>query len=413
MTATRPSTADPTRVAKGIPRLRPASFALLSYGFRPFFLGAAIWACVAMICWIGLLSGALHFAAGYGAVAWHAHEFLFGYVSAVMTGFLLTAIPNWTGRMPLQGGPLLGLVTLWLAGRIAMLMTDVIGIVPGAFVDVAYLFVLTATIVREILAGKNWRNLKVVGLVGLVATANVVFHAEVILAGAPDYGMRLGIAGIVALIMLVGGRVTPSFTNNWLARQGAAARPAPLSRFDFASIGVTALALLLWIAAPTWQGTGAALVVAALLQTIRLSRWAGLHTWREPIVLILHIGYAFVPLGALVLAVSIFWPELLPATGALHAWTTGAMGVMTLAIMTRATRGHSGYSIESTPMTSAIYAAIVIAAIARVAAPFAPSYMTELLYVSAAGWIAAFGLFVLSYGPMLVKARRQSHEYGC
>jgi len=413
MTNTTSSATDSSRIAKGIPRLRPASLPLLSYGFRPFFLGAAVWACVAMIGWIGLLSGVWRFATGYGAVAWHAHELLFGYVSAVMTGFLLTAIPNWTERMPLKGGPLLGLVTLWMAGRVAMLMTDVIGTVPAAIVDAVYLFVLTAAIVREILAGKNWRNLKVVVLVGLVALANALFHSEVILTGAPDYGVRLGIAGIVALIMLIGGRVTPSFTHNWLARRAVTQRPASLGRFDFMSISVTALALVLWIVAPEWRGTGAALLVAAILQAIRLSRWAGLHTWREPIVLILHVGYAFVPLGALALAVSILWPEFLPATGALHAWTTGAMGVMTLAIMTRATRGHTGYAIESTPLTSAIYAAIVVAAIARVSVPFVPAYITELLYMAAAGWIAAFGLFVLGYGPMLVKARRQTHAYGC
>lgn len=404
---TQNSVADPVRITGGIPRLGPCPIPLLSYGFRPFFLGAAIWACLAMIGWIGLLTGRLTFASSYGTIAWHAHELLFGYVSAVMTGFLLTAIPNWTGRLPLQGRPLLLLVMFWAAGRAGMLLTDVVGNVPAAMVDSAYLIAVTVIAAREVLAGKNRHNLKVVGLIGLVAAANVLFHAEVVLNTFPDYGIRLGIAGIIVLITLVGGRVTPSFTHNWLARRGDLHLPTPLGRFDFVSIGVMAFALVLWVVAPAWLGTGAALLVAAVLQAIRLSRWAGVWTWREPIVLILHIGYAFVPLGALALAISIVWPDLLPQTGALHAWTTGAMGIMTLAIMTRAARGHTGHDIMSTPATNLIYAAIIVAAVTRVVAPVSPGLTTELLYLSAAAWILSFVAFLVAYGPMLWSATRR------
>jgi len=164
----------------GIPRLRPESIALLSYGFRPFFLGAALWACIAMVLWIGLLSGFWTFAIGYGAIAWHAHEFLFGYIAAVMTGFLLTAIPNWTGRLPLQGIPLLALFLLWLAGRVAMLTTDWIGTSAAAIIDCAYLITVTAVITREIVAGSNWRNLRVAVLVVLTAIAGGAIRALVV-----------------------------------------------------------------------------------------------------------------------------------------------------------------------------------------------------------------------------------------
>jgi uncharacterized protein involved in response to NO len=391
----------------GIPRLKPQSIALLSYGFRPFFLGAGLWAVIAMALWLGLLSGAFTFADDYGAIAWHAHEFLFGYVSAVMTGFLLTAIPNWTGRFPLQGGPLAALFSLWLAGRIAMLATDRIGVAAAAAIDGVYLVTLTAVIFREIVAGRNWRNLRVTMLVGVVALANIVFQLEVVLRGAPDYGIRIGVAGIVALIMVVGGRITPSFTNNWLARQSSDARPAPLGRFDIAAIIVAATALIAWIAAPAWRGTGILLILAAFVQAARLGRWAGGSTWREPILLILHLGYAFVPLGALILGVSIFRPDLIPASGALHAWTTGAMGVMTLAVMTRATLGHTGRDVVTTKATLAIYGAILAAALARVAAPLLPAadYYPALV-VAAACWFAAFGGFVAVYGPMLVAPRK-------
>ena len=390
----------------GIPRLKPCSIALLSYGFRPFFLGAGTWACVAMLLWVGLLSGNWSFAKGYGAVAWHSHELLFGYVPAVVTGFLLTAIPNWTGRMPLQGGPLLALFVVWLAGRAAMLMTDQIGILAAAIIDATYMFVLATVIMREIVAGKNWRNLGVLLLVALIALVNVTFHTEVILAGAPDYGSRIGVAAVVTLIVLIGGRITPSFTHNWLAHQGDAKRPAPVGKFDFVSIAGMALALLCWIAAPHWQGTGIVMLAGALLQACRLSRWAGERTWREPIVLVLHVGYAFVPLGALTLGMSILGQGVIAPTGALHAWTTGAIGAMTLAVMTRATRGHTGRSIESPPSTILIYVAISIAAFARIAAPMFPSAYFEILCLAALGWVVAFGGFVAVYGPMLMRARR-------
>ena len=392
----------------GIPRLRPERIALLSYGFRPFFLGAALWACIAMVLWIGLLFGWWTFAGGYGVIAWHAHEFLFGYIAAVMTGFLLTAIPNWTGRFPLQGRPLLALFVLWLAGRAAMLAVDEIGTGAAAIVDCAYLVTLTAVIAREIVAGSNWRNLRVAVLVALTAVANIVFQAEVLIYAAPAYGLRLAVAAIVGLIMVVGGRITPSFTSNWLTRQGNENRPAPLSRFDIGSIALAALALVAWIVMPDWYGTGVLLLLMAIAQAARLSRWAGAQTWREPILFVLHVGYAFVPLGALMLSLSILWPEVVPASGALHAWTTGAMGTMTLAVMTRATLGHTGRDVTSTPTTMLIYGAIVVASLARVVAPLLPTIYYQLLLVAGVGWILAFGIFLLIYGPMLVGAKQNN-----
>ncbi len=401
-----PQTSTGSGPRGGIPRLRPEPIALLSYGFRPFFLGAALWACIAMVLWIGLLAGYWTFAIGYGEIPWHAHEFLFGYIAAVMTGFLLTAIPNWTGRLPLQGKPLLALFVLWLAGRVAMLTTDWIGIGAAAIVDCAYLITITALISREIVAGGNWRNLRVVVLAALTAVANIVFQAEVLVYAGPNYGLRLGVAAIVALIMVVGGRVTPSFTSNWLTRQGSQMRPAALGRFDIGAIALGAIALIAWIAAPEWSLTAALLLVMAIAQAARLSRWTGASTWREPILFVLHLGYAFVPLGALVLSISILWPRIMPTSGALHAWTTGAMGLMTLAIMTRATLGHTGRDVTSTPTTLAIYGAVLVAALARIAAPLLPAFYYQMLLTAGVAWFSAFAIFVLTYGPMLVRAKQ-------
>jgi uncharacterized protein involved in response to NO len=401
-----PQTSTGSGLRGGIARLRPGPIALLSYGFRPFFLGAALWACIAMVLWIGLLSGFWTFAIGYGGIAWHAHEFLFGYIAAVMTGFLLTAIPNWTGRLPLQGIPLFALFVLWLAGRVAMLTTDWIGTGAAAIIDCVYLITVTALISREIVAGSNWRNLRVAVLVAFTAIANIVFQAEVLVYAGPNYGLRLSVAAIVALIMVVGGRVTPSFTSNWLTRQGSQTRPAPLGRFDIGSIALAAIALIAWIAAPDWYGTAALLFVMAIAQAARLSRWTGARTWREPILFVLHLAYAFVPLGALVLSVSILWPRIMSTSGALHAWTTGAMGLMTLAIMTRATLGHTGRDVTSTPTTLAIYGAMLVAALARIAAPLLPAFYYQMLLSAGVAWFSAFAVFVLTYGPMLVGAKR-------
>ena len=289
-----------------------------------------------------------------------------------------------------------------------MLATDEIGTAVAAIVDCTYLVTLTAVITREIFAGSNWRNLRVAVLIGLTAVANIVFQVEVVIYAAPTYGLRLGVAAIVGLIMVVGGRITPSFTSNWMTRQGSEKRPAPLGRFDIGSIGLGALALIAWIAAPDWYGTAALLLLMAIAQAARLSRWAGARTWREPILFILHVGYAFVPLGALLLSFSMLWPQIVPASGALHAWTTGAMGIMTLAIMTRATLGHTGREVISTPATMAIYGAMLVATLVRITAPLLPAIYYQALLVAGVAWLLGYGIFIVVYGPMLLGEKQTS-----
>lgn len=379
--------------------------AFLSAGFRPFFLGGAVWAATAMAVWVGALSGWWTVGGGYGAVAWHAHEFLFGYVGAAMTGFLLTAMPNWTGRLPVRGRPLLALFLLWAAGRVALLLTGTIGVVTATAIDSLYMLALSAFILREIVAGRNWRNLKVVALVSLLAIANVAFHIEVIVNGAPDYAARAGIALVLMLIILIGGRIVPSFTRNWLAKRNATRLPAPFGRFDAAAILISAAALVLWVAFPETEVTGAALLAAGGVQTVRLLRWAGLPSWREPLVLVLHVGYALAPIGFFAVGCAALWQDIVPPGAALHVWTTGGMVLMTLAVMTRATLGHTGRDLAAGAATCAIYAAALIAVAARVAAPILGDAHTPLLHVAALAWLVVFGGFAAWYGPMLVRPR--------
>jgi uncharacterized protein involved in response to NO len=281
-----------------VPRLRTyAGPVILSYGFRPFFFFGALYAGVAILVWLPMFYGELALPTAFAPRDWHIHEMLYGYVPAVMTGFLLTAIPNWTGRLPLQGAPLLVLVSTWAAGRVAVGVSGSIGWLPAAIVDSAFLILVAAAAAREIIGRRNWRNLRVLLVVAVLAAGNIAFHLEAHLTGAAEYSVRLGIAAVVTLLMLVGGRIIPSFTNNWLARRNSGRLPVPFNRFDAIAIATGVLALGLWVALPEDPPTAAALALAAAVHAVRLSRWAGERTWREPLLLVLHVGYAFVPLG--------------------------------------------------------------------------------------------------------------------
>lgn len=379
--------------------------AILSYGFRPFFLFGAAWAALAVAIWLPMLAGSLALPTAFAPVDWHVHELLYGYLPAVVAGFLLTAVPNWTGRLPVTGLPLLGLLLTWLAGRLAVAASGWLGLHWAAVVDLLFLATLGAVVAREIVAGRNLRNLKVLLLVGLLLVGNAVFHVESALASSMGYGTRIGIAAAVLLISLVGGRVVPSFTRNWLVRERPGPVPQPLSRLDVFTLVVGAAALALWIAAPAHAATAALALVAGLLHALRLARWRGYRTGSEPLVLVLHIAYAFVPIGFFLVAASIAFPALLTASGALHGWTAGAIGMMTLAIMTRATLGHTGRPLTATRPTQLIYVAALVAALARIVSAFGLAE-EPLLHLSATAWVLAFAGFIVIYGPLLIRRRR-------
>lgn len=380
-------------------RLKYAGPALFSYGFRPFFLGGAVWSVACIVLWIPQFMGDLSWRTAYSALDWHIHEMLYGYVAAVVAGFLLTAIPNWTGRLPITGAPLMALAALWLAGRLAIFFSAYLGILAAALIDVAFLTTLAVVAAREVVAGRNWRNLRVLVLIGVLIAGNVAFHAEVYVSGTASYSIRIGIAAVIMLITLVGGRIVPSFTRNWLARQETGRLPAAFSRFDIASIAVSFISLVLWVALPDSALTGIALIATAVVQFVRLGRWAGDRTTADRLVLVLHVGYAFVPIGFALLGASVLNPSVVPTSAGIHAWTAGAFGLMTLAVMTRASLGHTGQPLTAGWGTQAIYLFALCAAVLRIIASF-DGPMTLMEFASAA-WVAAFGGFVLIYGPTL------------
>ncbi len=373
--------------------------ALFSYGFRPFFLAAAAWAAFGILLWLPQFEGEITLPTAMPPLDWHVHEMIYGYIAAAVAGFLLTAIPNWTGRLPVCGPSLALLAALWLAGRLAILTSAVIGGAVAAVVDVSFLVALAAVVAREIVAGKNWRNLRVLAIFAVLITGNIVFHAEVLYSGAAEYGPRIGIAAVILLIALIGGRIVPSFTHNWLVRNNPGRVPVPFGRFDAVSLAGSAVALATWIAFPTNAAAGVLLILAGVLQAGRLARWAGDRTWADRLVAVLHVAYAFLPLGFLLLGSAVLWPAELPPSAGLHAWTVGAFGLMTLAVMTRASLGHTGQPLRASPATQAIYALAAIAAVARIAAALAGGM--ALLHVAAFAWIAAFGGFVIVFGPLL------------
>lgn len=397
------SAALPDARRHGIPRgLRRDGPVLLSYGFRPFFLGAAAFAVVAMGLWIAALTTGLAVGGDYGAPAWHGHEMLFGFAAAVLAGFLMTAIPNWTGQMPLSGLPLAALAGLWLAGRVAMACAGWLGVPLAATVDALFLPALAAVCARELIAGKKWADMKVLGGVVLIALANVCYHAEVALTGAPGAASRAGVAGYVLLVTIIGGRIIPSFTRNWMAMQRATRLPVPFGRADGAAILVGLAALLLWVAMPDGLPATIAGVVGAAAVFWRLSRWRGLATRREPLLLVLHVAFGFLGLGFLAIAAAA--AGLMAAAAAMHVMLVGGVAGMMLAVMTRATRGHTGRPLAASRVTVASYLCLFGAALARPAADILAAPV--LLDIAGTLWIAAFGLFLAEYGPMLLRDRK-------
>lgn len=382
-----------------------ASPAFLRGGFRPFFFGGPAWAIVALALWLTTLAGSVTLPTAFDPLAWHRHEMLFGFVGAVIAGFLLTAIPNWTGRLPIAGTSLAALFALWLAARLAVLFSASVGPAAAALLDVGFYVVMAALAAREVLAAKN-RNVPIVGLVLLFGLADALDHAGAAGRLADEgLGWRFGLSLVVVMISLVGGRIVPSFTRNWLAKRGVReGLPGQPSRFDLATIAASAAALVAWIAAPNSVAAGILLGVAAVLQALRLARWSGLRTVGDSLVFILHVGYAWVPIGLALLSASIL-DSAIPRSAAIHALTSGAMGTMILAVMTRATLGHTGRELRASPQTAFLYGLVTLGALLRVAASLGLVDYRIGLEFSGVAWAGAFLIFLFAYGPFLFRPR--------
>lgn len=381
--------------------------AIFSYGFRPFFFSGALWAALSVPIWIYAYTAGDGMIGGAPALTWHIHEMLFGFLSAVIAGFLLTAVPNWTGGLPVLGGRLMALFALWAAGRLAMFVYGVWPL-PVAIIDSAFLVVLTALMWREVLTGGNWKNAPVCGLASVFALANIGFHLGGETPWLQGFAQNAAIAAVAVLITLIGGRIIPSFTRNWLVQKGEERLPAQFGGVDRAVLLLTVLSLIAWIAYPRDSLTGMALLTTGFLHLLRLARWRGWRTSAEPLVLILHLGYLWLPIAFVLMGAAVLAPSAIPPSAALHALTAGAMGTMTLAVMTRATLGHTGRPRTADVWTVIIYALVLFGALVRVTGPaLTPSHSVMSVAVAAMLWSAAFALFSIRYAPMLWCPRGQ------
>ncbi|MBU2981247.1 NnrS family protein [Lentibacter algarum] len=379
--------------------------AVFTYGFRPFFLFGALWAATAMLLWILMLSDIMQLPTRLDPVSWHAHEFLFGYLGAVVAGFLLTAVPNWTGRLPVVGWQLAGLFFLWVSGRVLLAVSELLPLGLPELVDLLFPCILGLVILREIIAGKNWRNLAVLALLAAFTVANALFHLEAARGdyAAQGFGLRAGVATVVMMISLIGGRIVPSFTRNWLVKAGVADLPVPpMQKFDKLVLVATLIALLCWVAWPVSFETGAALCIIGVMQFARLLRWKGYRTTREPLLAVLHLAYLLVPLGAMAEGLALLRPETIAPVEAQHVWMAGAFALMTLAVMARATLGHTGQELTAGAGTNAMFACVILALVCRVGASFWPDAARGFYSVSAVFWIVGFAGFAALYGRALL-----------
>ncbi|SMD11937.1 NnrS family protein [Rhizobium sp. RU36D] len=382
---------------------------LLSGGFRLFFPGSALLAALSIALWVPWFLGFLHVPTLLPPVAWHQHELLFGFVPAVIAGFLLTAVPNWTGRPGLKGMPLLLLFLLWLAGRLAISVSQWTGQLPATLVALAFLPVLALVVLKELVAASNRRNYKIVAVLAVLSAAQVLFHLEIARYGRIEMADRLALSAILILITLVAGRIIPAFTGNWLKANNPGRLPRNFGGFDLAVMILAGMALALWIAVAAGLEAirlpaGLLMIVSGIAHLLRQARWCPERTLREPLVTILHIGYLFIPLGFVLTGLSLLLDDSGYATAGIHAWTAGGIGVVTLAVMTRATRGHTGQALTSPPSTTwLIYAPIMLSAVLRILVALWPEHTMLLLPIAALAWIIAFLGYLAFYMPLTAR----------
>jgi uncharacterized protein involved in response to NO len=382
---------------------RYAGPAFLSYGFRPFFLGAALFTSLAVLAWVAIFAGRVSVDFLYPPREWHVHEMLFGYLPALIAGFLLTAMPNWTDRMPLRGAPLLLLFLLWLGGRLLMAFPWG-GATTAAVADGAFLVILAVYIWREIAVAGSWDRTPIGVLVSLYACANILFHFSASRGVPTDLPERLALSVMTLMLTVIGGRLAPTFTREYLADRSIAPLPVIFSPVDGVAIVLVPVGAVTWIIEPESLWAGSLLIVGGIANLIRWLRWRGWKTYQEPLVLILHIGYAWIGLFLVALGASILGVGFTPES-AVHLLTTGAMGTMTLAVMTRASLGHTGRPRHADRLTVTIYLLINLGALLRIFAPSAdiPTALTYIMLgLSAFCWSGAYLLFAFHYGPYLV-----------
>jgi len=377
----------------------PRGWPVLRLGFRPFYLGAALFAALAIPLWIALLLGAVSLPLPVSPLLWHAHEMLFGFAAAVIVGFLMTAGKAWTGLATPRGGFLAALALLWLAARLAAVLAPY---TLYAVLDLLLLPLVAAVLVELLLRAGNRRNLPLGAMLLLLSLANLAFHLAVL--GLIDIPAMRALHGGLALVVMIecvmAGRVVPAFTMSALP----GLKLQVPRRLEAATLATTALALALWVLAPPGPATAAAFAVAAALHGLRLWHWRPLRTRARPILWVLHAAYAWVPIGFALLALAM--AGLIGVSAGVHALAVGATGGLIIGMITRTARGHTGRPLQASRPEVLAYLLVMGAAVVRVLLPLvAPQHVAASLVAAALAWSAAFGIYLFVYAPWLVTTR--------
>lgn len=381
---------------------------LLNYAFRPFFLFSTLFGVLAVVLWIVALRGVWS-PPGPDPILWHAHEMLFGFGLGAAAGFLLSAVATWTNRPQICGTQLGALAAAWLVGRAVMLGATALPAGLVALGDLAFPVLFASFAAREIFGGRSQRNYGIAAVITALALLDVMFHLG--RSGIWPIGERIAIMlavhVLLALIAIIGGRIIPTFTTNWLRLRGLTEMPVARPPIERAVLPVTlaaGLADALTIIGVPAAAAGALALAAAAVHGIRLAGWRGIHTGAEPLLLILHIGYAWIALGYLLLGLTDLGLPL-PRPAMLHALTMGGIGVMILAVTTRVPLGHTGRALTAIPLVTTTYVILNAAVLIRLAgALFTGSYQI-FIDVAATGWMIAYAIYVGIYWPILTQPR--------
>ena len=383
----------------------PKRFALFNYGFRPFFLLTGLYAVITMVIWQIILFTGVWPDSDLPPYLWHGHEMLFGFVGAAIAGFLLTAVPSWTGQRGFSGLPLIILVSIWIAGRLVIIFHVYFPPILLASIDLAFFPVLGCMLAPSLLRGKS-RNLVFLMFLVVLFAANLIFHFAVARGSTAfaSIGLLLCTNTVLLIISIIGGRIVPAFTLSAVRRTDDSFVIMPFPTLDRAAIFCMLLILIIDLIWPYSITAGWLALIAALIHAVRLARWKTLQGLGKAIVWILHVSYAWIII-ALALKGLFLLTGSITSSAWLHAFTTGAFASMILAVMTRASLGHTGRSLTVPPLIVVSYVLITLAAIVRVSGPVFPDVYSYSITISGVLWIAAFGLFLVVYTPILITPR--------
>lgn len=386
--------------------VRRRRFALFDYGFRPFFLLSGLYALGSIPLWLYVYTHGGSPIAALPPQFWHAHEMLYGFVAAAITGFLLTAVPSWTGSRGFGGAPLIGLTLLWIAGRVVFAAGDSVPFWFLATVELSFLPALAALLAPPLLRAQN-RNTPMLIVLGVLWLGDAAFVASATFGDAllSQRALHTTINVVLLLVTVIGGRIVPAFTANALRRRGETADIVTRPRLERVVILLMIAVVLTDVFGAHAIVVGVLAALAAIAHAWRLSGWKGTTTLREPIVWSLHIGYAWLPVGfalkALWLLGGLSW-----AMYWVHAFTMGVFGTMILAVMTRASLGHTGRPLVVSRTIAVTYLVLTVAVILRVWGPASGLLeYTQMVMLSGALWTAAFALYVFVYTPILIRPR--------